>query len=367
MGLISTEVEVVLCSPNIKRYEELGYNIPRYKNKYGTYTVKQGTKIRVQVEDLSDGSNESVMVSCDCCNKQYELPYYRYKKQLHDGLIYCSSCAAKNLISGEKHYLWDATKTPEERILKRGTVEGYTDFLKIVLKRDKYTCQCCGASGVQLNVHHLNGYDWCVEGRIDTNNGITLCEQCHKNFHSIYGKGLNTKEQFEEWIGYTINLTDTDFDILPTSRMVYCFENDKIYNGVKEFCKEFDVKDATYVYSICNKKIMRNYANPNLTVIPKTIHGVHVVWYDDYLKMSKEDVENYIDNNQRSNKKKVVCTTDNNVFDTISKAAIFYKIDNMVITNCCNGVKESHKRRDGTILQFMYYADFIKNQKENKL
>jgi hypothetical protein len=29
---------------------------------------------------------------------------------------------------------------------------------------------------------------------------MTLCKECHKEFHQIYGKGDNTKKQFEEWI-----------------------------------------------------------------------------------------------------------------------------------------------------------------------
>ena len=37
---------------------------------------------------------------------------------------------------------------------------------------------------------------------IDENNGITLCEKCHNNFHSIYGKRHNTLQQLNEFLGY---------------------------------------------------------------------------------------------------------------------------------------------------------------------
>lgn len=54
-----------------------------------------------------------------------------------------------------------------------------------VLKRDNYTCQCCGAhpsakKGVKLHVHHLESRK---TGGNSPNNLITLCEHCHKLLH----------------------------------------------------------------------------------------------------------------------------------------------------------------------------------------
>lgn len=51
--------------------------------------------------------------------------------------------------------------------------------------------------GGNLVAHHLNGYNWDVENRFNLDNGITLCEDCHIEFHRIYGFGNNTKKQFE--------------------------------------------------------------------------------------------------------------------------------------------------------------------------
>lgn len=52
MGLISKEVEINIVGRNYKHYEELGYHIPRSKNKWGRMGILQGTKIIVKVEDL---------------------------------------------------------------------------------------------------------------------------------------------------------------------------------------------------------------------------------------------------------------------------------------------------------------------------
>lgn len=121
----------------------------------------------------------------------------------------CPECTIK-MNSGENTYNWNSNLTQEEREKGRD-IEGYNNFVKEVYKRDDYTCKCCGEYAVKLNAHHLNGYNWDKKHRVDVNNGVTLCEECHKEFHSIYGYGDNTKEQFEEWIeegnGVTENYT----------------------------------------------------------------------------------------------------------------------------------------------------------------
>ena len=54
-----------------------------------------------------------------------------------------------------------------------------------VLKRDHYTCQCCGAHNtaekvVKLHVHHLESRK---TGGNAPSNLVTLCTTCHKNLH----------------------------------------------------------------------------------------------------------------------------------------------------------------------------------------
>lgn len=63
----------------------------------------------------------------------------------------------------------------------------YNKFKLAVLKRDK-VCQCCGSSE-NLHVHHISSYKHDKQRRADTSNGIVLCEDCHHQFHSLYGKG----------------------------------------------------------------------------------------------------------------------------------------------------------------------------------
>ena len=208
--IINDKVEVNVFSSNVPYYESLGYKIPRYKNDRGKLKIKRGTKITVKVEDLPKGSTVKLRVKCDKCGKEYDMIYSNYIKQNHNGKTYCKHCFCTVLLSGENngmygrigknHPNWDSSKTDEERMDDRSYPK-YKEFVKKAFERDNYTCQCCGDNkGHNLIVHHLDSYNWCKEKRIDETNGITLCEECHKEFHHIYGYGNNTKEQFEDFI-----------------------------------------------------------------------------------------------------------------------------------------------------------------------
>lgn len=72
-------------------------------------------------------------------------------------------------------------------------------FIKSVMHRDNYKCQVCGREGGELEVHHLNGFNWDIDNRFNPDNGITLCKSCHKDFHKVYGRGNNTLQQFNEY------------------------------------------------------------------------------------------------------------------------------------------------------------------------
>jgi hypothetical protein len=110
----------------------------------------------------------------------------------------CKRCYLQNN-RGENNVNYNPNKTDEER--ERGRlIQGYDKWRIEVFERDKYTCVLCGDNrGGNLNAHHLDGYNWCKEKRIDVDNGVTLCESCHFDFHNYYGYGSNTKQQFEEF------------------------------------------------------------------------------------------------------------------------------------------------------------------------
>ena len=358
MGLISEYTEVGVIGENIKRFEELGYKIPRYYNKSSRrYLVKKSTKIKVKVTDLPPNSTALVDVECDCCNKKYKKKYQKYISQNHDGKIYCKTCAPSIFLTGENNYNWKPELTDEDREYFRGYPE-YVDFVKRVISRDNHTCQCCGkVCNGDIEVHHLDGYDWCKERRTDDTNGICLCSTCHKAFHNKFGYGGNTKQQYEEWIGHAINDLKKYDGILPTTRAIYSYEEDKIYKSAEEYVlsKRPNAKHFGNVYEICNKKIGH------------TLYGNHLFWLDEYENMPKENILNIVIPKNRSYCKKVICVTTGKMFNKIKDGTLCYHTTYASICYSCNdSQKTAGKLPDGTPLQWMYYEDFLKLPQEQQ-
>ena len=114
----------------------------------------------------------------------------------------CLKVEKAQLRKGINHYRYDPNITDEERLKNRYELYGGNvhRWSKQVMERDTYTCQICGNSpSGNLNAHHLNGWNAFPEQRFDLDNGVTLCNDCHKDFHSQYGYGDNTREQFDEY------------------------------------------------------------------------------------------------------------------------------------------------------------------------
>ena len=49
--------------------------------------------------------------------------------------------------------------------------------------RDDYQCQICFITDVNLNAHHMKRYIVYPELRLDVNNLLTVCEECHYDIH----------------------------------------------------------------------------------------------------------------------------------------------------------------------------------------
>lgn len=66
---------------------------------------------------------------------------------------------------------------------KARNCEQYKKWRTSVFTRDGFTCQICGKVGGKLNAHHIKHFATHRDLRYCVDNGITLCEKCHKEVH----------------------------------------------------------------------------------------------------------------------------------------------------------------------------------------
>ena len=138
-------------------------------------------------------AREWVIVKCVACGK--EMLRRKSRANIRPNPVCSKECRAVM----QHKIRYDESIPDEVRQTDRNYIPDNRVFVRTVMERDEYTCQICYKTHCKLAVHHLNGYNWDVENRYNPDNGITLCEECHKDFHRIYGRGNNTREQFDEY------------------------------------------------------------------------------------------------------------------------------------------------------------------------
>lgn len=141
-----------------------------------------GEMAYVQSSMLINGNTQS----CGCLQKE------RARQSLSKCIVH----------KGSNHHRWKHNLTNEER--QQNRIRDYDsrvhEWRSYVYKRDKYTCQISGRVGGTIHAHHLESWNSNKELRFEVNNGITLSDKIHKLFHDLYGRGDNTRQQFDEFI-----------------------------------------------------------------------------------------------------------------------------------------------------------------------
>lgn len=103
----------------------------------------------------------------------------------------CKICSLR-YFSGNKSPHWKGGITPLNKKI-RNSLE-YKQWRSCIFQRDKWTCQTCGKRGCYLEAHHIKSLaEILKDNNIKTlgealncdelwniDNGVTLCEECHK-------------------------------------------------------------------------------------------------------------------------------------------------------------------------------------------
>ena len=137
-------------------------------------------------DEIIDGDPHEIIDGKVCCGdcafiKGY-IPDQEYIKKylywialdgvratVHDGKIYYTAFNMKFPFE---------TGTQGDRKIPQ-----YNEWRSKVFQRDGFKCQSCGKIGGRLNAHHIKPFAKYPELRFEIDNGITLCERCHKKLH----------------------------------------------------------------------------------------------------------------------------------------------------------------------------------------
>lgn len=181
--------------------------------------------------------------------------------------------------------------------------------------------------------------------------GITqCCRGKRKSNGSFNGKPL-------KWMYYSdyVNLTEEErekvlFDFSGTNnfKKVICITTGIVFDSIKEACKYYEIKNNSGIIRNCKKE--SRYCG-------KLTDGTKLVWryYEDYLKMSKEEAGQAIEKRNETVKpksKKVICITTGKIFNTFKEAGEFYNCNPGNIGMCCKG-----KRKLCGNLKWAYYDE----------
>jgi 5-methylcytosine-specific restriction endonuclease McrA len=151
---------------------------------------------KLTVIEITKEKNKNGIRICRClcsCGKE--------KSYSATSLGHARSCGCliiENKNRGSEHWNWNGGITPENAAI-RNSLES-KQWRIAVFERDNYTCQDCGARSkkglkkpVKLVAHHIKSFFEFSELRFDINNGITLCDDCHKKTDNFGEKAKRKK------------------------------------------------------------------------------------------------------------------------------------------------------------------------------
>jgi hypothetical protein len=186
---------------------EVEYCISQVKNGH---TKSCGCKYRLNLKDKRFGrlvgirpvesdSGKNILweLKCDCGNI-----FIARGRDVVNGNTSSCGCYARDCArsrSGENSPNWKPEKTQEERLGRRDL---HTSFVRSVYKKDSFKCSICKSEqkkSNRLEAHHLYNWTDFPYLRFEINNNITMCQECHIEFHKIYYKKNNHPLQFEEF------------------------------------------------------------------------------------------------------------------------------------------------------------------------
>ena len=123
----------------------------------------------------------------------------------HDPALHDKFDKIKMGLQEEIIHLKEEKNTPIKLKNIKRTSSKYSRFKNKVKERDGNKCKCCGYDK-ELEVHHILPYNKYKELQVDTDNGITLCHDCHLKYETLFEGNINGNTLIE----FILNRTKLD-------------------------------------------------------------------------------------------------------------------------------------------------------------
>lgn len=143
-----------------------------------------------------NNGKEKLHYRCNC-GEEAQISFSKFKAGQR-----CSSCKPKRLGDVQRGKLsqnYNPNRSDEQRIKDRKYPE-YIQWRRDVYERDDYTCQRCEERGLKINAHHIESYAKNPDKRTEITNGVTLCYDCHQEYHKAFGRNGANGEDFESFM-----------------------------------------------------------------------------------------------------------------------------------------------------------------------
>ena len=178
------------------------------------------------------------------------------------------------------------------------------------------------------------------------------------NIATIKGYSFMYYENYNK-LNYNDKIRYSYIEIDTRDTRVVCLNNGEIYENAKYLEDKFGFFESN-ISACCREETKSAYQNEN---------GEKLVWryYENYVNMTEEDIQNALDNAYATNGEKVVCLNTREVFDNARYGAEKYNIsDEDGIRDCCrNDQSYCGKLPNGTPLVWRYYEDYLNMSEEN--
>jgi 5-methylcytosine-specific restriction endonuclease McrA len=147
-----------------------GHKINVGKKQTEEHKIKRGLYNKKPNPFKGTIKKERIKKICSVCKKEFLVRACWAKRGTGKYCSYgCSKIGRNKGLSGERPTIMS-------------TLE-YKKWRREVFIRDNFTCVSCERMGGSLEAHHIKSFSNYPELRFEVNNGITLCESCHKIIH----------------------------------------------------------------------------------------------------------------------------------------------------------------------------------------